>query len=268
MKTNYNEALMSVHIKRFRNGFRQGYTRLTSMSDKRYNTGIELGMRVMKKGEAFTGKTNDEEQCFLLMMGSVEFSNGRNESYRANRESLLDESPSTFIAGQNTSFTLKSKSKDTEIACISVQSSALFEPRFFKPSDVETEKRGKGKLNNTAFRIVRTVFNKHNMPESSLVVGEVVTPPGRWSSYPPHHHPQPEIYFYRFFPENGYGFAQVGEDVHKVKNNDLIKIPPGKDHPQAAAPGYTMWYLWVIRHLRNNPYINPEFTKEHERAFK
>lgn len=259
---------MSAHVKKFRSGFRHGYTRLTSAGGKRHNTGIELGVRVMRKGETFKSKTGNEECCFLLMNGSVLFSDENGRTYSARRKSLFEESPSTFLAGRQARFLLQAKSAQTEIACIRVKSGAAYTTCYFKPSSVESEKRGKGKLNDTALRTVRTVFDYRNMPQSNLVVGEVITHPGRWSSYPPHHHPQPEIYFYRFLPENGYGFAQVGDDVYKVKNNDLIKIPPGKDHPQAAAPGYAMWYLWVIRHLRNNPYINPEFTKEHERVFK
>ena len=57
---------------------------------------------------------------------------------------------------------------------------------------------------------------------------------GGQSSYPPHHHPQPEIYHYRFTEPQGYGHAEYG-----------------------------MYYSWVIRHLPDNPYTVPEFTEEH-----
>ena len=85
------------------------------------------------------------------------------------------------------------------------------------------------------------------------VLGEVVTMPGRWSSYPPHHHPQPEIYHYRFTRPQGYGHAELGDDVLKVKQFDTVKIFDGNDHAQCAAPGYGMYYSWVIRHLPDNP---------------
>ena len=96
-----------------------------------------------------------------------------------------------------------------------------------------------------------------------LVLGEVVTLPGRWSSYPPHHHPQPEIYHYRFTEPQGYGHAELGETVLKVRHGDTVKIADGFDHAQAAAPGYGMYYAWVIRHLPGNPYTVPEFTEAH-----
>ena len=87
--------------------------------------------------------------------------------------------------------------------------------------------------------------------------------PGGWSSYPPHHHPQPEIYHYRFTHPQGFGHAELGEQVFKVRQYDTIKILAGNDHAQCAAPGYGMYYSWVIRHLPGKPYTVPEFTADH-----
>ena len=126
------------------------------------------------------------------------------------------------------------------------------------------EPRGRGQVGGRALRYVRTIFDRTNSPpEVELVLGEVVTFPGGWSSYPPHHHPQHEIYHYRFTEPQGYGHAELGEEVVKVKQYDTIKIPAGLDHAQCAAPGYGMYYSWVIRHLPDKPYTVPEFTAEH-----
>ena len=111
---------------------------------------------------------------------------------------------------------------------------------------------------------MRTIFDGTNSDEKAeLVLGEVITMPGRWSSYPPHHHPQPEIYHYRFTEPQGYGHAELGDDVMKVKQYDTVKIFDGFDHAQCSAPGYGMYYAWVIRHLPDNPYTVPDFTEEH-----
>ena len=48
-------------------------------------------------------------------------------------------------------------------------------------------------------------------------------------------------------------FAELGEEVFKVNDRDTVCIPPGLDHAQCAAPGYGMYYSWVIRHL---PVVN------------
>ncbi|MEI6876242.1 MAG: 5-deoxy-glucuronate isomerase, partial [Spirochaetota bacterium] len=77
------------------------------------------------------------------------------------------------------------------------------------------------------------------------------------SSYPPHHHPQPEIYHYRFLPANGFGLTAIGDEAFLLRDRDTILIRAGRDHPQVTAPGYAMWYLWVIRHLDGDRYRAP-----------
>ena len=142
-------------------------------------------------------------------------------------------------------------------------------PRVFRPADVADERRGEGQVGGRCLRLVRTIFDARNSPpEVRLVLGEVVTLPGGWSSYPPHHHPQPEIYHYRFTHPQGFGHAEHGDDVFKVRNNDTIRIQAGNDHAQVAAPGYGMYYAWVIRHLPGKPYDVPEFTAEHAWTMK
>jgi 5-deoxy-glucuronate isomerase len=119
-------------------------------------------------------------------------------------------------------------------------------------------------VQNACLRNVRLIFDRTTRPESNLVLGEVVNYPGRWSSYPPHHHDQPEIYHYRFTAPHGYGHAELGDDVVKVREGDTVVIPPGRDHAQVSAPGYGMYYLWMIRHLPGNPYTGFTFAEEHK----
>ena len=153
---------------------------------------------------------------------------------------------------------------ESEFTVYSTANTEPFDARAFAPGDVPTEHRGRDQVGNACYRFVRTIFDRANSDaKAELVLGEVITMPGRWSSYPPHHHPQPEIYHYRFTKPGGFGHAELGEAVVKVRQYDTTKILHGVDHAQAAAPGYGMYYSWVIRHLPDNPYIVPEFTEEH-----
>ena len=81
-------------------------------------------------------------------------------------------------------------------------------------------------------------------------------------SYPPHQHVEPEIYYYKFLPENGYGLAEYGDDAFKVKNNDLTGMPENVTHSQCAAPGYSEYYLWCIR-LQDDVDIVTTVVEEH-----
>lgn len=89
-------------------------------------------------------------------------------------------------------------SENSEILIQSTENLGFFEPKLYSPSECKSEIFGEGTWNGTARRVVRTIFDYKNAPYSNMVIGEVITYPGKWSSYPPHYHPQPEVYFYKF----------------------------------------------------------------------
>ena len=88
---------------------------------------------------------------------------------------------------------------------------------------------------------------------ANMVLGEVLNLPGKWSSYPPHHHPQPEVYFYRFDYPDGFGAGFANGEIFKTGHNGCAVINHGF-HSQTAAPGYAMCYAWGIRHLDGDPW--------------
>ena len=102
-------------------------------------------------------------------------------------------------------------------------------------------------------------------PQSKLVIGEVLNFPGKWSSYPPHHHSQTEIYYYEFSPQWGYGHGELGEDVYKIRHGDILPITDNRVHSQTSAPGFHMYYLWSIRHPDENPYDGFTYIKPFEK---
>lgn len=119
-------------------------------------------------------------------------------------------------------------------------------PTDIVPADaVEVVERGTG----TTRRTVRT-----SLASGPLLAGETLNPPGGWSSWPPHAHAHEEIYLYRFDPPHGFGVhVDVGADAVRpgddaprvVRDGDLVRIESGH-HPVVAAPGCTMYYLWVL----------------------
>jgi 5-deoxy-glucuronate isomerase len=196
------------------------------------------------------------------MSGRVKVNAGGRQA-QLSRASLFDESPSCVHVPAGATVEIIAE-VPTEWTVYRTANKKPFEPRLFFPQDTRDEPRGKGQVGGACLRLVRTLFDRTNSDANiELVLGEVITLPGRWSSYPPHHHAQPEIYHYRFDHPQGYGHAELGEQVFKVCANDTVRILEGRDHAQCAAPGYAMYYAWVIRHLEGNPYTVPEFTAEH-----
>jgi 5-deoxy-glucuronate isomerase len=213
------------------------------------------------------GSTRQEihpkESVWVLLQGSAQLGFAGTESL-VHRQSLFNEPPTALHLGPDTPVTILSTGEGSEWALIRTTNARPFPARLFLPADLSPEYRGAGLVQDACLRNVRLIFDRAARPEANLVVGEVVNYPGRWSSYPPHHHDQPEIYHYRFTDPRGYGHAELGDDVVKVRANDTIFIPPGLDHAQVSAPGYGMYYLWMIRHLPGNPYTGFTFAEEHK----
>lgn len=249
------------HITKHRHGFPLGFTAIARLEDPKNPSGIALGVLRLREGERLTVHAGGET-AWLLMAGELRGSvSGRSFAFK--RESLFDESASCIHAPASSSVVFEAI-QPTELTVYECANRRQFAARVFTPEQVPNERRGRGQVGERALRYVRTIFDRSNSPEEAeLVLGEVITFPGGWSSYPPHHHPQPEIYHYRFTQPQGYGHAELGERVVKVRHYDTIHIPAGLDHAQCTAPGYGMYYSWVIRHLPHKPYTVPEFTPEH-----
>jgi 5-deoxy-glucuronate isomerase len=229
--------------------------------------GITLSVYRLRAGERAAPSTSGQETALVSLAGAGRLvASTRELSFR--RTSWIEQSPAVVHAGADAELTIVAD-EPCEVACVQTANPERFAECFHDPNDVATEHRGKGKLGDTAYRLVRTVFDRQTAPEvARLVVGEVIAFPGRWSSYPPHHHRQPELYYYRFAPERGYGHAEHGDLVHKVQQHDVLAIMPGRDHAQAAAPGYHMYYLWAIRHLDQDPYTGFEYSEAHRWTFE
>lgn len=245
--------------------FQYGYNPITEMDETEDNTLMDFGIFRLAAGQTEQILDTGKESAILLIHGEVTLG-WADQERTVRRLSCFDENPWVLHVPKNVAVRIQGVADDSEISITKTTHETMFEPKLYTQAECQAEERGKGTLKETSTRIVRTVFDYTNAPYSNLVVGEVIDFPGKWSSYPPHHHPQPEIYFYKFYPEQGYGFSELGEDVVKLRNNDTVKILDDVTHPQTTAPGYAMYYSWVIRHIAGNPYKSPEypvFNPEH-----
>ncbi len=247
--------------------FPQGYTEITAIDGPHANMLMDFGILVVGTEQPWTGPS-ETERAFLLLRGDVTLNwhwDGNPATIRIIRSSVLDEEPTVLHVPKGTEVTIVGHAAESEIAIQGVRNEKKFPPRVWKPGEYRSERFGEGTLQDTSTRLVRTVFDAATAPESEMVLGEVINHPGKWSSYPPHDHAQPEVYHYRFFPEQGFGHAEKEDEVFKVRNLDSYAIPPGVTHSQCAAPGYVMYYIWMIPHLRDDRF-GPDsriFRKEH-----
>ncbi|MBV4415621.1 5-deoxy-glucuronate isomerase [Clostridium tyrobutyricum] len=243
--------------------FSKGYNEIVSKEKHPSMMGMEFGVISMEDGDEDSFNYN-QEAIYVLMTGKITFS-WNNNSETVERNSCFHEAPILLHVPQNTAVSIKCLSRTAEVAVSRTENTKKFQAKLLKPEDClcANEERGAGTLNECSTRLVRTFFDRSNCPETNFFVGEVVSYPGKWSSFPPHTHVEPEIYFYKFLPENGYGLAEMGDDAYKVKNNELTGMPCNTTHAQSTAPGYAEYYLWVIR-LRDAQNIITTVRPEYE----
>jgi 5-deoxy-glucuronate isomerase len=147
----------------------------------------------------------------------------------------------------------------TEIADGRAPARARHAPRLIRPEDCGFEIRGGGNATRQIVDIMPPSF-----PADRLLVCEVFTPSGNWSSYPPHKHDTDrpphevrleEIYYYRFADVEAYGVQRLYDAVHDrtvtVGHGDVVLIRRGY-HPFVTAYGYNSYYLNVLAGSRRS----------------
>ena len=164
--------------------------------------------------------------------------------------SAVDTKAMTFTI-DNQTFTVVAET-DCEIALCFSRAEEKFPARLITPGEVEVEIRGGANATRQINHILKPEF-----PAQRLLLVEVYTPSGNWSSYPPHKHdvhspPEEvdleEIYYYKIDRPEGYAIQRVYtpdgriDQTLTVRDGELVLIPEGY-HPVVAAHGYNVYYL-------------------------
>lgn len=226
-------------------------------------TGLDFAVYRLNAGDRAAFTDAEREMAVLVVSGRGTMTvNGAHATF--DRPDWKDHHPTTAHLCAGAALSVEAAT-DTELAVVQTGNPLPFPPNIYAAADVDVEHRGKGQLDDACYRLVKLVFDRTIAPENArLVIGEVVNFAGRWSSYPPHHHRQPEIYYYRFSPAHGYGHGELGDEVFKIRQHDLMKITGARDHSQTSAPGFDMYYLWAIRHGDDDPYTGFEYSPPYD----
>lgn len=232
---------------------KRGYNAYTNC-DVRDGEGslMDVGMLIMEDGDTYTFGDEKKEISWLMFTGkaTAEF-NGR--TVEMERPNPFDYNPWCLLMPAGESCTLTAHGH-CEFYVQATYNDRKYEAHLYTPDETDTWRRGAdGELNNLMKRDVRTCYDYESAPWSNMVLGEVVNLPGRWSSYPPHAHPQPEVYLYYFEKQPGFGAGWSNGEVHELHHHGCSIITEGT-HSQVMGPGYACCYVWGIRHLEGNPW--------------
>ena len=214
--------------------------------------GMDVGLLVLEEGQTYQGGQAGLEAAVLLLEGSAEFVWG-GRTAAVSRKDPFHEEGSCLHLPEGIPFEIRALGH-CELYLQSCRNKAGFDARLYEPGDVFVQHAGaSNELLGAMRREIKTFFDYESAPWSNMVLGEVLNFPGKWSSYPPHHHPQPEVYLDRFDKPHGFGASFANGEAYASRNNGLTVILDGF-HSQAAAPGYAMCYVWGIRHLPGDPW--------------
>lgn len=213
---------------------------------------MDVGVVVLEAGESYTFGSAEKETAVVLVEGEAVFRwTGGTEA--AKRPNCFDYRGWCLHLPKGERAVVEAAGH-SELYVQAAVNEREFPAKMYRPEDVIVQRMGaNGEVAGKIRRNVCTYFEYANAPYSNMVVGEVCNIPGLWSSYPPHYHPQPEVYYYRFDKPQGFGAGFANGQVYKTEDHGLLLITEGF-HSQVTAPGYAMYYIWGIRHLDGNPW--------------
>ena len=218
-----------------------------------WNT-IRFCVRRLMAGQYRQDTTRGEEAALVILGGKAVVDWGQGAREIGGRKDVFSGYPCAAYLPCATPFEISAVT-NCEFAECRAPSSARLGPRIITPADCREEIRGGGNCTRQIVDVIRPEFSA-----DKLLICEVYTPSGNWSSYPPHKHdvhnpPQEvdldEIYYYRVSKQEGYAFqrlydaAGTRDDTLTLTDGDLVLIKDGY-HPVVAAHGYDVYYLNVL----------------------
>ena len=198
---------------------------------------------------AFAAATGDVEIALVPLSGRCRVEAEGTSWELGGREDVFAGLPWALYLPRDTEYRVEA---DGEIAVCGARCERRREPVLIRPEDVEIEVRGAGNATRQINHIVKPEF-----PAERLLVVEVFTPSGNWSSYPPHKHDEDkppgevvleETYYFRTPAPEAFAVQRLYSPRHSldvtetVRHGDLMLVPYGY-HTTAAAHGYDLYYL-------------------------
>jgi 5-deoxy-glucuronate isomerase len=218
---------------------------------------VGFAVFTLEPGERLERRLPEREACIVPLAGRVDVTAGEQHfAGVGGRASPFEGKPQAVYLPADTPFTLAAGDAAVELAlCTAPGRKGKLPPRLIGEDKIGFEERGQGSNRRLVYNIL-----PESEPADSLLVVEVITPGGNWSSYPPHKHDRDalpeesfleETYYHRLNPRQGFAFQRVYTDDRSidqtmaVENGDCVMVPRGY-HPVGAPHGYDLYYLNVM----------------------
>ncbi|MEZ4558833.1 MAG: 5-deoxy-glucuronate isomerase [Caldilineaceae bacterium] len=229
---------------------------------------ISFQVRRLDAGESWSFASGENELAIVNLTGVYSVTSNRGE-WRGigGRASVFTGAGHALYLPRHTEFTVTAEEAG-EFAVTWVPTDEDHDPWLIRPEDVPISVRG----GDNVSRQINDLLPPGS-PVHRLVLVEVYTPSGNWSSYPGHKHDVhieaadgtlieadlEEVYYYRIDKPQGFAYQRVYTDENsplhqagypidalvRAEDGDAVLVPEGY-HPVVSAPGYTTYYLNVL----------------------
>jgi len=208
-----------------------------------------LSFRVERFSGSAERDTGPVETALVLLQGACAVEADGRRFELGPRAGVFEQLPWTLYLPRDTEYHIEG---EAELAIAAARCNVRREPVLQRPDEVDVEIRGAGNATRQINNMIQPGF-----PAERLLVVEVYTPAGSWSSYPPHKHDEEhlpeearleEVYYYRAPAPEAFGLQRLYspeydvDDTWVVHDGDVLQVPYGY-HPFTAAPGYDFYYL-------------------------
>jgi 5-deoxy-glucuronate isomerase len=242
----------------------EGFTKISTIGDGDLKL-TEFGIISLRKGETYKSTTGGSEVALVVLGGTCRVhGDGFDFKKVGERKDVFSGKPYTVYIPCEKSYQIEAVT-NVELAWTASPSDLKTDAYLITPEQVKEAHIGKENYQRDALLMLTDAF-----PAKHLYIGEAYVPSGNHASYPPHRHDfdnlpvevdMEELYFFRFNPSKGYGIQKIYTDDRSidftctVKENDTTLIPKGY-HPVINAPGYTMYYLWIMAGQKNRKFVS------------
>jgi len=213
---------------------------------------LHYGRIVMDGGDApIEFSTGDMETALIVLRGTA-MVRVENQDYALTRYDAL-------YVPRETSVRVTPPAAGCDLAEIAAPVAARHSVKFVSFADAQKDPGLHIKPGGPAAKRDLTVLIGKNVQAGRLMAGVTFSDPGNWTSWPPHEHAAmlEEAYLYIDMPAPGFGVqllytnAREPEVATIVRESDIVVMPAGY-HPNVAAPGHPINFLWMMAAIREN----------------
>ncbi len=232
------------------------------------HTGIRVAALAGHSAGALSLPAGDVERIVVPLSGTFDVDHDGTTTALVGRASVFDGPTDVLYVGAGEGLTVRGRGR---VAVAEAPTTERRASAYIAAQDVPVEVRGAGRDT----RQVHNFGTPGALDAAALIVCEVITPGGNWSSHPAHKHDEhvaghesrlEEIYYFEAAPArelaasgvvpmdaDAFGsFATYSSAAGEIDTNALVRtgdialVPYGYHGPAVAAPEYDLYYLNVM----------------------